>query len=420
MKSTRQLSRFNLIFIADTAYSLHQWMILTLLIKWSTPLNIGYFNYALALTAPIVMFCWLNASTILTAERSGLKNFNLFIKTRFSLLTVGVFVLLVVYYFFGEADILWLTLLVYLNKYMESFADLAYGFLQGHMAFKEVALSKIFRSLVNVSGAALILFTTHSIHGFVLALVAGNLVMLVLYDLPTVRRIGHGFENQQMSERYRTGRQLFFKAVPLGFVALLIALNANIPRLFVGQAIGTEELGYYASIAYLLVLGSLFIHSLVAVLLPNFSSDSGERQSLPELRKLTRSMLLMTNAVGILLIIGSIFFGKWGLTIFYNASFVQYHTIFVLMMVASLFFYNSTVIQALLTGFQQFRIQTIAIFGSVIVNLVACSLLIPLYGLYGATTAYGLCAVTQIGLLIPALYRSLYPRKLALAIEQSS
>ena len=86
MKSVRQLSRFNLIFIADTVYSLHQWMILTLLIKWSTPLNIGYFNYALALTAPIVMFCWLNASTILTAERSGLKNFNLFIKTRFSLL----------------------------------------------------------------------------------------------------------------------------------------------------------------------------------------------------------------------------------------------------------------------------------------------------------------------------------------------
>ncbi|HBQ75398.1 MAG TPA: polysaccharide biosynthesis protein, partial [Exiguobacterium sp.] len=41
---TARLSRFNLIFIADTAYSLHQWMILTLLIKWSTPLNIGYFN----------------------------------------------------------------------------------------------------------------------------------------------------------------------------------------------------------------------------------------------------------------------------------------------------------------------------------------------------------------------------------------
>ncbi|MFX4305966.1 polysaccharide biosynthesis protein, partial [Exiguobacterium sp. A1_3_1] len=69
---TARLSRFNLIFIADTAYSLHQWMILTLLIKWSTPLNIGYFNYSLAITAPIVMFCWLNASTILTAERAGL------------------------------------------------------------------------------------------------------------------------------------------------------------------------------------------------------------------------------------------------------------------------------------------------------------------------------------------------------------
>jgi len=159
---------------------------------------------------------------------------------------------------------------------------------------------------------------------------------------------------------------------------------------------------------------------LIAVLLPNFSSETGERQSLPELRKLTRSMLLMTNVVGILLILGAIFFGKWGLTIFYNASFVKYHLIFVLMMVASLFFYNSTVIQALLTGFQQFRIQTLSIFGSVVVNLVACSLLIPLYGLYGATIAYTLCAVTQIVLLLPALYRSLYPRNVALVVEQSS
>lgn len=417
---TARLSRFNLIFIADTAYSLHQWMILTLLIKWSTPLNIGYFNYALAITAPIVMFCWLNASTILTAERAGLTNFWLFIKTRFSLLSAGVFVLLGVYYFFGEADILLLTLLVYLNKYMESFADLAYGFLQGHTAFKEVAVSKIFRSLLNVSGAALVLFTTHSIHGFVLALIAGNLIMLLAYDLPTIRRVGRGFDNQALDLRYRSGKELFLKAMPLGFVALLIALNANIPRLFVGRTIGTEELGYYASIAYLLVLGSLFIHSLIAVLLPNFSSETGERQSLPELRKLTRSMLLMTNIVGILLIIGAIFFGKWGLTIFYNASFVQYHLIFVLMMVASLFFYNSTVIQALLTGFQQFRIQTISIFGSVVVNLIACSLLIPLYGLYGATIAYTLCAVTQIVLLLPALYRSLYPRDVTLVVEQSS
>ncbi|WP_290774638.1 oligosaccharide flippase family protein [Exiguobacterium sp. UBA6282] len=399
MKTVR-LSRFNLIFIADTAYSLHQWMILTLLIKWSTPLNIGYFNYALAITAPIVMFCWLNASTILTAERAGLTNFWLFIKTRFSLLSAGVFVLLGVYYFFGEANILLLTLLVYLNKYMESFADLGYGFLQGHTAFKEVAISKIFRSLLNVSGAALVLFTTHSIQGFVIALITGNLIMLLVYDLPTIRRVGRGFDNQALDLRYRSGKELFLKAMPLGFVALLIALNANIPRLFVGHAIGTEELGYYASIAYLLVLGSLFIHSLIAVLLPNFSSDTGERQSLPELRKLTRSMLLMT--------------------IFYNASFVKYHLIFVLMMVASLFFYNSTVIQALLTGFQQFRIQTLSIFGSVVVNLVACSLLIPLYGLYGATIAYTLCAVTQIVLLLPALYRSLYPRNVALVVEQSS
>ncbi|WP_290756628.1 MULTISPECIES: oligosaccharide flippase family protein [unclassified Exiguobacterium] len=419
MKTVR-LSRFNLIFIADTAYSLHQWMILTLLIKWSTPLNIGYFNYALAITAPIVMFCWLNASMILTAERAGLTNFWLFIKTRFSLLSAGVFVLLGVYYFFGEANILLLTLLVYLNKYMESFADLGYGFLQGHTAFKEVAISKIFRSLLNVSGAALVLFTTHSIQGFVIALITGNLIMLLVYDLPTIRRVGRGFDNQALDLRYRSGKELFLKAMPLGFVALLIALNANIPRLFVGHAIGTEELGYYASIAYLLVLGSLFIHSLIAVLLPNFSSETGERQSLPELRKLTRSMLLMTNVVGILLILGAIFFGKWGLTIFYNASFVKYHLIFVLMMVASLFFYNSTVIQALLTGFQQFRIQTLSIFGSVVVNLVACSLLIPLYGLYGATIAYTLCAVTQIVLLLPALYRSLYPRNVALVVEQSS
>lgn len=122
-----------------------------------------------------------------------------------------MFVLLGVYYFFGEADILLLTLLVYLNKYMESFADLAYGFLQGHTAFKEVAVSKIFRSLLNVSGAALVLFTTHSIHGFVLALIAGNLIMLLAYDLPTIRRVGRGFDNQALDLRYRSGKELFPK-----------------------------------------------------------------------------------------------------------------------------------------------------------------------------------------------------------------
>ncbi|WP_114571733.1 oligosaccharide flippase family protein [Exiguobacterium flavidum] len=420
MKKRSQISRFNLIFIADTVYSLHQWVILTLLIKWSTPLNLGQFNYALALTAPIVMFCWLNASTILTAERAGLANFRLFIRTRFSLLTVGALLLVIIYQFFGKEGVFLVTLLVYLNKYVESFADLAYGFLQGHMAFREVAISKIMRSTINVIGAATALFLGHSVVWFVTAMIVSNLIMLLIYDLPTVKRIGKGFVSQQLDTRYQSPKSLFLRALPLGFVALLVSLNANIPRLFVGQKLGTAELGYYASIAYLLVLGSLFIHSLIAVLLPNFSSEDGERQALPALRKLTRSMFGVTNVIGILLIFFSYLFGEWGLTILYNASFAEYNTIFVLMMVAALFFYNSTVIQALLTGFQQFRIQSIALFVSVIINVVACSFLIPAYGLYGATIAYATCALSQIVMMAPALWQSLYPRKRVVAIEQSS
>src|SRR5699024_2175189 len=61
---------------------------------------------------------------------------------------------------------------------------------------------------------------------------------------------------------YEKNKSLIKLTLPLGIVLMLASLNANLPRFFVEKYLGEAALGYFASIAYLLIVGNTFIQAV--------------------------------------------------------------------------------------------------------------------------------------------------------------
>src|SRR5439155_7334014 len=97
--------------------------------------------------------------------------------------------------------------------------------------------------------------------------------------------------------------------LPLGFVLSLLSLNGNVPRYFIARYLGERELGVFASIAYIPVVGMTLVTALGDAVSPRLSKYYAAR-NLPAFRGLLLKLsgvAAVLGAVGILLaaVVGS-------------------------------------------------------------------------------------------------------------------
>src|SRR5262249_7871531 len=97
-------------------------------------------------------------------------------------------------------------------------------------------------------------------------------------------------------------------ALPLGFVALGLSLNASIPRIMIDRILGTRELGYLAPLASVVGTGRMVAISLGNTAVPRLAEAHARRDKHAFLRTLKQA-LLFGFALGVLGVAVSAVFG---------------------------------------------------------------------------------------------------------------
>jgi len=114
-------------------------------------------------------------------------------------------------------------------------------------------------------------------------------------------------------------------------------------------------------------------------------------------------------AVGLLLglsgITVAIFFGEPLLTFIYRKEYAAHNDTFVVIMIVSALNYIATLLWVGITSAQKFRIQIVLFGGALCVNLLACSFLVPAYGMLGGALAFGLAELFRgaVGLMVTSM-----------------
>src|SRR5699024_3432286 len=110
-----------------------------------------------------------------------------------------------------------------------------------------------------------------------------------------------------------------------------------LPRYFIENFLGKEEIGYFASVAYLLVIFNLFANSISQYFLPGLSNliKAGKYKQFQ--RYLFLKMNISTLLIGITLLIIFAIFGEYILLLVYGEEYTHLKNLMILIGIATIF-----------------------------------------------------------------------------------
>lgn len=222
-------------------------------------------------------------------------------------------------------------------------------------------------------------------------LAASFFILFIFYDYRKISKYITG--NRKIL--VRTLWKLTKVSLPLGILQALVSLNGYIPIYFIKGYLGTEALGYYSSIAYLITIGETINIALGQSLTPRLSKyyTSQNRQ---DFIKTLLGMVGISTAIGVIGLIAVAGFGSMILAIFYTPEYAKYWNIFMLLMIAACFQYIGGALSNGIAAARKFKIQPLLYFIVFVINTVFIMYFVPLKGLEGAAFAVIISAYTHL------------------------
>lgn len=407
---------FSWIFVGNVIYAASQWGILVVLAKLGSPEMVGQFTLGLAVTAPVVMFTNLQLRAVQATDARNQYLFRDYLGLR--LISTGLALLIIVGITFA-AGYRWETslviLLVGLAKAFESVSDVFYGLIQQHERMDRIAVSLMIKGPLSLLLLGMGVYLSGGVLWGVVGLAVAWALVLIGYDLPSGKlMLSYRLpipQSKELTEQellatlqprwhLRTLRKLVWLALPLGFVMMLISLNVNVPRYFVERYLGERELGTFAAIAYLMVVGNMVVNALGESASPRLAKYYAARNNIA-----FRTLLLKLVGIGALLggvgVLVAFVAGREILTLLYRPEYAERSNIFVWLMVAAGIGYAGSFLGYGITATRAFSHFTIPY---LVVTAIAAGfslLLIPAYGLVGA--AWALCAASLASCAMPII-----------------
>jgi O-antigen/teichoic acid export membrane protein len=376
---------------------------------------VGQFTLGLAVTAPVIMFTNLQLRGIQATDAKGDYVFSDYLGLR--LIGTGL-ALLIIAGITLKAGYRWETSLVILAialaKAFESISDVFYGLIQQHERMDRIAIALMIKGPLSLLLLGIGVSLTGSVVGGAIGLaIAGGLVLFgweIRNGRLILKNSSQGREPEDLLvadaepansqnplyprwERKTLGK-LVWLALPLGFVMMLISLNTNIPRYFIERYWGERELGIFAAMSYLMVVGQMVVSALAESASPQLAKYYAAGNSTA-----FGTLMLKLVGVGLMLGAGGVFVavvaGRPILTLLYKPEYADRADLFLWLMVAAGILYVSAFLGYGITAARYFRVQMplfVLVTGS---SAIACFWLIPTQGVLGAAIALIVGAVVQ-------------------------
>jgi O-antigen/teichoic acid export membrane protein len=267
-------SNFVWTFVGNIVYAGCQWGILMILAKLGSPEMVGQFALGLAITAPIILFANLQIRAVQATDTRQEYSFADYLALRLFTTILALLVITGIILTLGNSLETTLTLfLIGLAKAFEAISDVFYGLLQQQERMDRIAISMIIKGLLSLAFLGLTLYFTRNLLYAVCVLAFVWALVLVVYDCRSGALTLSSLKPQASLNKWKwsslrprwnlkTLARLAWLSLPLGIAMSIISLNSNIPRYFIQHYFGEWELGIFAALTYLLMVGNTLVSAL--------------------------------------------------------------------------------------------------------------------------------------------------------------
>lgn len=196
------------------------------------------------------------------------------------------------------------------------FVDVLHGADQQHSRMDIIGKSYIMRGILSVSIFAVGLAVTHSLAATLCVMILATFGAILFYDLKQTESLcGSTVPDFDI----RIIRKLFIVCAPAVIASFACSAIPSIPRQVLGEVLGQESLGVYASIAspvLIIQMGAQYIYAPLLVEFAKLSADGNRSGYYTLLLKVSVAMIL----VAVIGIIGFLLFGEPVLTFVYGGQ----------------------------------------------------------------------------------------------------
>jgi len=409
LKRNSLRKNFNWNFIGNLIYAATQWGLIIVMTRFGNVEMVGVFSLGLAVTGPIIMFTNLQLRTVQATTQDKSFHFSEFLAVRILANIIFCFILFTLIFasdYKGYTVVI--ICLVAVSKIVESLSDLAYGLFQQKERMELIAKSTIMRGISSLFIVFIIVYFTNNLIAALIGLIICWFLVLIFYDIKNVYRFSMKFRPVFKKKEIISIIKL---SLPLGIVVMIVSLNTNLPKILIENMIDAEALGYFASISYLVFVGSKFINSIGNAMLPRLAIlyEKGNKKNY---NKYLLILVSISAMIGMFLTLASYFGGEYILYVIYGSEFVSYRNLFVLIMVYGTFNYISYSLIVGLNAMRKFKIQPYLGIIWLTISAISLLLLIPEYGLIGAAWSLIIYSVSRISTVCIVLYLNLKSKKI--------
>jgi O-antigen/teichoic acid export membrane protein len=373
---------------------------------------VGQFSLAFAITTPIFMMTDLDLRSVLVTDFQSKYNFGHYLGLR--LLTIVPALIAVSFLSLCQKTTQTgiVILLVGIVKTFEAISDLLYGKMQQKERLDKLGLSLILKSVLSIVIAGLLLYLYKSMIACTIGLAASYLIVLLVYDIPAVLPYGP----LRICIDRNIMLQLLRLSLPLGIVLLFVSLNKNLSAYFIDTYLGSDSLGYYASIIYIMTTGSMAVSSLGQAHNARLAKLYGN-EDIVGFMKILRGMVFLVGVLSTCMILTSVIFGGDILLLLYSREYSAYQNLFIFIMVAAGVSYIGEVVQYAVTATRQFKLQPFVYGLVLLMGLGINPIFIARFNLIGAAGSIFITSCLQLGVNTYILYYMLHKQKIRKAIS---
>jgi O-antigen/teichoic acid export membrane protein len=355
----------------------------------ATPAVVGEFALGMALSAPLFGFSNMCLAQLQATDVHGEHSFGAYagvrlLSTLAALLVLPVLVIVTS----GAPNVLPMAMVFGFARAADGASDVCYGLLQRHGRFRQIGQSMLLRSVMCVSGALLALKSANTAVGAAAGLALAWGLCALLFDLPKAREL-LGELGRPAEWRLQWGWQFIAGIVrdglPLSLVMGLNMIVMNVPRYWVARQLGDAQLGFFATIAYMMIAANMVTVAGCQALVPRLADDYARAP-----RRYCRLVMYMVVAAafaGLLCIAVALAAGQQLMTLIYTAKYARFQSTLVWTMAGTAVLMLVSVTGVAMTAARRFGVQVWNSLAAAVATAIACTVLIGPYGLDGAAMA---------------------------------
>ncbi|MBC8697563.1 oligosaccharide flippase family protein [Staphylococcus pseudintermedius] len=375
-------------FVGNATLAFIKWLILILIVRLTTPNEVGSYTFAVAVSTPIMMFANMRLRLRYVVEDQwSYKSVKL---TRELLNAVAFMVVLIIATIIYPQYFTYI-ILISIIKILDLESEFYYALLHKVQNFRRIGLLQIGKSINVILFFAISLLISKSVVVALVFQLVSQLLWLVLFELKAKKNI---VQSTQPINQNKI-KALIIIGLPLGVVQLVNAYNILIPRYAIEKFLNVSLVGIFASVSYLLTIIDLFMNAISQNIIIRIK-DSFNNKRYGELEQyIFKKVPIYSAFIGLMIIIPVYFFKDAIVFIVYGQSYINYSDILLIISFSIIFNFQSWIFDTMLMAFQVYKFQLISSLVTLIVSLIASVTLINYFGIYGASFAILIITMTQ-------------------------